>query len=114
MSDQIELCSVKKNLIEDRVVVQWFVYMVRTQCNTLYTGITTDVDRRFSEHLACFEGVSKKGAKYFRGRKPKEVVYTEVYESRSTASRREYEIKKMSAMAKKTLVGKAESMTLAL
>ena len=107
MSDQIELCSVKKNLIEDRVVVQWFVYMVRTQCNTLYTGITTDVDRRFSEHLACFEGVSKKGAKYFRGRKPMEVVYTESCENRSIASKRECEIKKMKKIAKKKLIGRS-------
>ena len=85
---------------------EWFVYVVKTHCNTLYTGITTDVDRRFSEHLACFNGESKKGAKYFRGRKPEGVVYTEFYGNRSLASKREYEIKKMNSGAKRKLISK--------
>ena len=85
-------------------LARWFVYLVRTECNTLYTGITTDVERRFKEHVAVFEGVSKQGAKYFRGRKPQEVVYTEQFHSRSEASKREYAIKKMSAAAKRKLI----------
>ena len=56
------------------------------------------------EHVAVFEGVSKQGAKYFRGRKPQEVVYTEQFHSRSEASKREYAIKKMSAAAKRKLI----------
>jgi len=104
MNENIDLCKSKNSGYEKRAVVNWFVYIVRTYCNTLYTGISTDVDRRFSEHLACFNGVSKKGAKYFRGRKPKEVVYTELCEDRSTASKRECEIKRMSTMAKKNLI----------
>jgi putative endonuclease len=106
MSKKIEPCLVKKNQSKNQVIARWFVYMVRTHCNTLYTGITTDVGRRFSEHLACFNGVSKKGAKYFRGRKPKEVVYTESCENRSIASKRECEIKKMTKEAKNKLIGK--------
>lgn len=93
--------------IKERHTPHWFVYVVKTQCNTLYTGITTDVDRRFNEHLACYNGASKKGAKYFRGREPKQVVYTELCENRSTASKREYAIKKMNTNAKKILVGES-------
>jgi len=104
MSEGRSLRVDKKNHIESLAVVQWFVYIVQTHCDTLYTGITTDIERRYSEHLACFDGKSKKGAKYFRGRKPKEVVYTELCENRSVASKREYEIKKMSAIAKKKLI----------
>jgi len=107
MSEQIDLCEVKKNQSNNRSVVQWFVYIVSTQCNTLYTGITTNVERRFSEHEACFKGESKKGAKYFRGRKPMEVVYTESCENRSIASKRECEIKKMKKIAKKKLIGRS-------
>ena len=104
MNEKADLCSSKNTHCESGGLVKWFVYIVRTHCNTLYTGITTDVERRFGEHEACFNGVSKKGAKYFRGRKPKEVVYREVCENRSIATKRECEIKKMSTMAKKKLV----------
>jgi len=82
----------------------WYVYMIKTKCNTLYTGITTDVTRRFDEHVECFKGLSNKGAKYFRGREPKAVVYQEVCENRSRASQREYQIKKMSAPKKRALI----------
>lgn len=85
----------------------WYVYIVKTDCNTLYTGITTDVTRRFSEHLASFNGSSQKGAKYFRGRQPKHVVYTEAFKNRSEASKREYAIKKMSAHNKQKLISDA-------
>jgi putative endonuclease len=105
MSEQIGRCIAVTKQSKDQVEALWFVYVVRTRCNTLYTGITTNVDRRFHEHLACFNGVSNKGAKYFRGRQPKEVVYTESCENRSIASKRECEIKKMSKNAKKELIG---------
>ena len=44
----------------------WYVYIIESTDESLYTGITTDVDRRFQQHLN-----SKGGAKYFRGRRPK-------------------------------------------
>lgn len=69
----------------------WYVYIIQTEKGVLYTGITTDIERRFSEHL--FE--SKKGAKFFRGSVPEKIVYQEVCDSRSTASKREAQIKKM-------------------
>ena len=51
-------------------VDQWYVYMVRASDQTLYTGITTDPQRRLAEHQS-----GKAGAKYFRGRKAGEMVY---------------------------------------
>jgi putative endonuclease len=69
----------------------WYVYIIQTEKGVLYTGITTDIERRFSEHL--FE--SKKGAKFFRGSVPEKIVYQEVCDSRSMASKREAQIKKM-------------------
>jgi len=79
----------------------WFVYIIRSSDGLLYTGITTDVERRFREHQGVLG--KGKGAKFFRGRRPEAIVYTEAQGSRSGASRREAEIKKMSATAKKAL-----------
>jgi putative endonuclease len=55
----------------------------------LYTGITTDLEKRYQQHIA------QKGAKYFRGRQPKKLVYQESGHNRSSASKREIEIKKL-------------------
>jgi len=82
----------------------WWVYIIETKCKKLYTGITTDVARRFQEHLAVHRKESDKGAKFFRGHEPNRVVYQEAYGSRSVASKREYEIKKMSALKKRSLI----------
>jgi putative endonuclease len=75
----------------------WCVYIISCSDNTLYTGITTDIDRRFRQHR---DGV---GAKYFRGRQPVQVVFLEGGHSRSSASRREAQIKLFSK-ADKTLL----------
>jgi putative endonuclease len=69
---------------------KWFVYMIQSEKGHLYTGITTDVERRFKEHSD-----SKKGAKYFRGKVPVEVVYQKTFKDRSSASKYEAAIKKM-------------------
>ncbi len=69
----------------------WSVYIILCDDETLYTGVTTDVERRFREHLG-----HPRGAKYFKGRKPREVVYTESGHSRSSACQREAAIKKFS------------------
>jgi putative endonuclease len=74
---------------------EWVVYIIRCEDGTLYTGVTTDIDRRFSEHLG-----DSRGAKYFNGRKPREVVYREPGHTRSSACRREAVIKKMNREAK--------------
>jgi len=67
----------------------YYVYIVKCSDETLYTGITTQLDRRIEEH-----NNSKKGAKYTRARRPVVLVYSEEYADRCTASKREYEIKK--------------------
>lgn len=78
----------------------WYVYMIRASDDSLYTGVTTDVQRRFDEHCG-----PDKGARFFRGRKPLEVVYTETHSDRSSALRRESEIKKLSRSEKIELLG---------
>ena len=77
---------------------QWYLYILRCKDNTLYTGITTDVEKRLEAHR------SGKGAKYTRGRAPLELVYRETCGSHSDALKREAEIKKFSRQAKELLV----------
>ncbi|MEZ8132120.1 MAG: putative endonuclease [Polaribacter sp.] len=78
----------------------WYVYIVRASDQTLYTGITTDLKRRLAEHQS-----GKAGAKYFRGRTALEMVFTESSPSRSSASKREAEIKKLTRTQKLSLIG---------
>ena len=80
---------------------EWFVYIVECADNTLYTGITTDMERRVNEHNS-----SGKGAKYTKTRQPVKMVYFEVAENRSMASKREAEIKKLSRKEKMDLIRK--------
>ena len=77
---------------------QWYLYILRCKDNTLYTGITTDVEKRLEAHR------SGKGAKYTRGRAPLELVYQESCGSHSNALKREAEIKKLPRTAKEMLV----------
>ncbi len=78
--------------------MNWQVYIILCSDDSLYTGITTDVERRFSQHLAGT------GAKYFRGRSPRQIVYLEVGHDRSSASRREAEIKRLRPADKRRLI----------
>ena len=77
----------------------YFVYIVKCFDNTLYTGIATDVNRRLDEH-----NNSDKGAKYTKVRRPVELVYEEELEDRSSACKREYEIKKLKREEKLRLI----------
>ena len=79
--------------------MNWYVYMIRSEDDLLYTGVTTDVERRFAEHAE-----SRKGAKFFNGRKPVEVVFTESGHTRSSACSREAEIKKLNRRQKENLI----------
>lgn len=81
----------------------WWVYIIETDKGALYTGITTDVARRFAEHLATNEGRGKKGARFFRSQRPLRVAYQEPHESRSAASVREAAIKRLNAAQKHTI-----------
>ncbi len=78
--------------------VDWQVYIILCTDNSLYTGITTDLERRLSQHGGG------RGAKYFRGRRPQRVVYVEGGHTRSSASRREAEIRKLGRAGKLRLV----------
>lgn len=77
----------------------WVVYMVRCNDDSLYTGITTDADRRLAEH----NGTSR-GARYTRARRPVTLVYTRPCPDRSTASRQEWQIKQMCRTSKESLI----------
>ena len=79
---------------------EWWVYIVACADESLYTGITTDRERRIAE-----QNDLKKGAKYTRNRRPVDLVYSEMHPDRSTASKREYEIKKLSRAEKLKLIG---------
>ena len=81
----------------------WHVYLIRCGDGSLYTGITTDVERRLAEHRAG------KGAKYLRGRGPLELAYSRPIGDRAAASREEARIKRLSKAAKETLVVSPES-----
>lgn len=74
----------------------YYVYILKCADNTLYTGITTELERRVEEH-----NHSDKGAKYTRLRRPVALIYSEKHEDRSRASKREYEIKKKMTRAQK-------------
>lgn len=76
----------------------WSLYLVRTADDALYTGIATDVDRRFEEHR---DGI---GAKYLRGRGPLELVFRREVGDRSLATRLELKVKALSRGRKESLV----------
>ena len=78
--------------------MRWSVYMILCSDSSLYTGITTDVDRRFRQHA------SQKGAKYFRHCQPQRIVFVEEGHSRGSASQREAAIKKMKREGKLQLI----------
>lgn len=67
----------------------WYVYMVRGSDESLYTGITTDLERRVKEHN---DGT---GSKSLLGKLPVKLVHSETFADRSSASKRESEIKKL-------------------
>lgn len=77
----------------------WFVYIIRADDDSLYTGITTNPVRRWREHSN-----GKAGAKFFRGRAPKQFALLELAENRSLASQREAALKKLSRTNKLALI----------
>ena len=76
----------------------WYLYILRCGDGTLYTGITTDVEKRLETHR------SGKGAKYTRGRNPLELVYRENCGSHSNALKREAAVKKLSREQKEMMI----------
>jgi len=84
-------------------VTQWFLYVLRCNDGSLYTGITTDVQRRLKEHNHHI----RRAAHYTRARRPVHLVYMETCPSRSQALKREYTVRKMAKHAKERLVAGA-------
>ena len=76
----------------------WKLYILRCGDGSLYTGITTDVEKRLEAHR------TGKGAKYTRGRGPLELIYRETCGSHSDALKRELEIKKLTREQKQSLI----------
>lgn len=76
----------------------WYVYLLKCSDNSLYCGITTDIERRLKEHN------SGSGSKYTRSRLPAKLVYSKTYNSRSEASKEEYRIKQLPKSKKEILV----------
>jgi len=79
--------------------MSYFVYILECSDKSLYTGITKDVTKRILEHNS-----SIKGAKYTKSRRPVKLVYEEPSLNRSTASKREYQIKKFTRLKKLNLI----------
>ena len=76
----------------------WYLYILRCGDGSLYTGITTDVEKRLEAHR------SGKGAKYTRGRGPLELVYSEACGDHSAALKREIAVKKLTSEQKQALI----------
>ena len=80
--------------------MMWYLYILRCRDGSLYTGITTDVEKRLEAHQ------SGKGAKYTRGRGPLELIYKEECGGHSEALKRELEVKALSRAEKLKLIEK--------
>ena len=81
-------------------VNNWFLYLIRCKHGRLYTGITTDVERRFEEHKSH----DKKGSKYLRGKAPLRLVMKKRIGNKSLALKIEAKVKKLSKAKKELLV----------
>ena len=84
----------------------WSVYMIESSTGALYTGVSTDVARRFREHAG-----TRRGARYFRGAKPQAVVFVEGGHTRASACRREAAIKRLPRAAKLALIAASRTPT---
>ncbi len=79
--------------------MKYFVYIVQCSDDTLYTGITTNLSRRVAEHNG-----GDKGAKYTKMRQPVKLVYSAIFSDRSSASKEEFRIKKLTRKEKELLI----------
>ncbi|WP_448213635.1 GIY-YIG nuclease family protein [Colwellia sp. MEBiC06753] len=84
---------------------QWYVYFVRCSDNSLYCGVTTDVNRRINEHNHS----NQLGAKYTRVRRPVELAFQEAQPSKQAAYKREYALKQLTKKQKEYLIANIDS-----
>ena len=82
----------------------WTLYMIRTVQNSLYTGITTNIQRRFLEHQSS----GPKAAKALKGKGPLVLEFQHTVGTRSQALKLEYKIKQLSKHKKERLIGQPE------
>lgn len=87
------------------VPAPWFVYLISCKNNSIYTGITTNVQRRFLEH----QSQGRKCAKYLLGKSPLTLVFQQAFNSRAEALRIEHAIKKL-PKTKKAEIIKTQSL----
>jgi len=82
--------------------MEWFLYVLKCDDGTLYTGVTTNIQRRLKEH-----NTSSRGAKYTKTRRPVEVVYWTCFRDRSSAQKAEYKFKQLTREQKKKVISEA-------
>ena len=90
-------------LEHDPSVASWWVYMIRAGDHSLYTGVTTDVERRLAEHKAEVSG-RYRGAKALKGKRNLKLVYSFAAADHSHALKLEYAIKQLPKARKEALV----------
>jgi len=78
----------------------WYVYLIRCRDGSLYTGISTDPERRLGEHLSG----GTRGARYLRGKGPLHLVFQYPLPDRASASRYEYRLKQLPRSGKEKLI----------
>ena len=88
---------------QDPTLACWWVYMIRADDYSLYTGVSTDVERRLAEHKAEASG-RYRGAKALRGKRHLKLVYSFAATDQSQALKLEYAIKQLSKVGKEALV----------
>jgi predicted GIY-YIG superfamily endonuclease len=97
MQPESALC-LRVSVVKNMNMQIWYLYIVRCGDDSLYSGVTLDVERRLSEHRAG------KGSKYLRGRGPLRVVYVREFSSRGAALSAEISIKKLPRHKKERLL----------
>jgi putative endonuclease len=78
----------------------WFLYILECSDDSFYTGISNNIEKRIKEHN------SGKGSKYARAKLPVALIYSETFDSKSQALKREIEVKRLTRIQKEQLVGK--------
>jgi len=84
---------------------KYYLYILRCSDQTLYTGITKDLQRRVKEH-----NFSSLGARYTRGRRPVKLIYSKKFTNRSAASQEEFRVKKLSRKQKVAIIKKSVNL----
>ena len=84
----------------------WHLYVLLCADGSYYAGVTTDLKRRLKEH-----NTSMKGAKYTKTRRPVEIIYTEIFSSRSLAQKAEYRFKQLTRKQKEKVINESRRQT---